>query len=130
GYKLHTLVSLDRVYQRMDLAKVSVHDVHYLKNIKNSGLSNCLLLADKGYLSARQQTDLFYSAGIELQTPKRRNQRDWRPWPTLFKTARCRIETVFSQLCGHLMLKRNYAKTFSGLRARMISKVASFTLLQ
>lgn len=130
GYKLHLVVSLDGVYQSMDLTKASVHDVHYLKDIKHSGLSDCLLLADKGYLSGKQQIDLFYSAGIELQTPMRRNQRGYRPWPKVFKTARRRVETVFSQLCDQMMLKRNYAKTFAGLRARLISKIASVTLLQ
>lgn len=130
GYKLHMVVSLDGVYQSMDLTKASMHDIHYLKEIKHSGLTNCLLLADKGYLSAHQQIDLFYRAGIRLQTPMRSNQRDYRPWPKLFKTARRRVETVFSQLCDHMMLKRNYAKTFAGLRGRIISKVASFTLLQ
>lgn len=60
GYKLYLVVILDGGYQSMDLTKASVHDVHYLKDIKHSGLSNCLLLADKGYLSAFQQIDLFY----------------------------------------------------------------------
>lgn len=130
GYKLHLVVGLDGVYHSMDMTKASVHDVHYLKDIKESGLNNCLLLADKGYLSARQQVDLFYSAGIELQTPMRSNQRNYQPWPYAYKKARRRVETVFSQLCDHMMLKRNYAKTFDGLRTRMISKIASFTLLQ
>ncbi|MDZ7690888.1 MAG: IS982 family transposase [Balneolaceae bacterium] len=130
GYKLPLVVSLNGVYQSMDLTKASVHDVHYLKDIKHSGLSDCLLLADKGYLSSKQQIDLFYSAGIELQTPMRGNQDGYRPWPKVFKTARRRVGTVFSQLCDHMMWKRNYAKTFAGLRARLISKVASVTLLQ
>lgn len=130
GYKLHLVVSLDGVYQCMDLTKASVHDVHYLNDIKTGGLRNCLVLADKGYLSASQQIDLFYSAGIELQTPMRSNQHGYRPWPTVFKSARRRIETVFSQLCDQMMLKRNYAKTFAGLRSRIICKVASTTLLQ
>lgn len=130
GYKLHLVVSLDGVYQSMDLTKASVHDVHYLKDIKHSGLHDCLLLADKGYLSTHRQIDLFYSAGIELQTPMRRNQHGYRPWPKIFKKARRRVETVFSQLCDQMMLKRNYAKTFDGLRTRIIGKIASVTLLQ
>lgn len=130
GYKLHLVVSLNGVYQSMDMTKASVHDVHYLQQLKHSGLSDCLLLADKGYLSAHQQIDLFYSAGIELQTPMRRNQHRYRPWPKVFKSARRRVETVFSQLCDQMMLKRNYAKSFAGVRARIISKIASVTLLQ
>jgi hypothetical protein len=44
--------------------------------------------------------------------------------------ARRRIETFFSQLCDQFMLKRNYAKSFTGLCARIIAKIAAFTLLQ
>lgn len=63
GYKLHLVVSLNGVYQSMDMTKASVHDVHYLQQLKHSGLSDCLLLADKGYLSAHQQIDLFLQCG-------------------------------------------------------------------
>lgn len=130
GYKLHLVVTLDGVYHSMEMTPASVHDVHYLKELRQSGLQDCLVLADKGYLSAQGQLDLFCQTGIELQTPMRSNQQGYRPWPTLFKKARRRVETVFSQLCDQMMLKRNYAKTFTGLRTRIISKVASVTLLQ
>lgn len=130
GYKLHLVVSLDGVYQSMEMTRASVHDVHYLKELRHSGLRDCLVLADKGYLSAQGQLDLFAQTGIEVQTPMRSNQQGYRPWPTLFKKARRRVETVFSQLCDQMMLKRNYAKTFMGLRTRIISKVAAVTLLQ
>lgn len=130
GYKLHLVVTLQGVYTQMELTKASVHDVGYLSDIKHSGLQDCLLLADKGYLSVQRQLDLFCSTGIELQTPMRRNQKNYRPWPTLFKKARRRIETVFSQLCDQMMLKRNYGKSFAGLTTRIISKVAAMTLLQ
>lgn len=130
GYKLHVVLSLDGVYHSMELTKASVHDSQYLKELNHSGLRHCLLLADKGYLSAQGQQDLFYSKGINLQTPMRRNQHDYKPWPKVFKDARRRVETIFSQLCDQMMLKRNYSKTFVGLRARLIAKVASVTLLQ
>lgn len=130
GYKLHLVVSLDGVYHSMEMTKASVHDIHYLKELAHSGLQNCLVLADKGYLSAQGQLDLFCQTGIELQTPMRRNQKGYRPWPSVFKKSRRRIETVFSQLSDQMMLKRNYAKTFNGLRARIIAKVASVTFLQ
>lgn len=130
GYKLHLVISLDGTYHSMDMSKASVHDVHFLGDIKHGRLANCLLLADKGYLSHARQMDLFETCGIDLHTPMRRNQKNFKPWPGIFKTARRRIETVFSQLCDQLMLKRNYAKTFAGLRSRLINKVASLTLLQ
>lgn len=130
GYKLHVVVSLEGVYHSMELTKASMHDARYLKEIKHSGLRNCLLLADKGYLSSQGQRELFHSKGIDLQTPMRSNQNNYRPWPKIFKNARRRIETTFSQLSDQMMLKRNYSKSFIGLRTRLIAKVASVTLLQ
>lgn len=130
GYKLHLVVSLGGVYHSMEMTKASVHDVHYLKELRHSGLQGCLVLADKGYLSAQGQLDLFCQTGIEVQTPMRRNQIGFRPWPSVFKKSRRRVETVFSQLSDQMMLKRNYAKSFNGLRARIIAKVASVTFHQ
>jgi len=130
GYKLHLLIGMNGVYQGMEMTKASVHDVHYLNEVKYSGLSSCLLLGDKGYLSAEWQLDLFASANITLETPKRTNQKDYKPWPFIFKSTRRRIEVVFAQLCDQMMLKRNYAKTFQGLRTRIMAKVAAVTVLQ
>ena len=41
----------DGVYHFMDLAKNSVHDSQYCKEIARSNLQDCLLFANKGYLS-------------------------------------------------------------------------------
>lgn len=130
GYKLHLTIGMNGVYQGMELTKASVHDVHYLNEIKHSGLKSCVLLGDKGYLSSEWQLDLFTSVNIELQTPKRANQKDYKPWPWVYKSTRKRIEVVFPQLCDQMMLKRNYAKTFDGFRTRIMAKVAAVTVLQ
>ena len=114
----------------MDLTKASVHDLHYLNDVKYSGLNNCALIGDKGYLSAEIQTDLFSSVGIKLHTPMRNNQKQFRPFPFVFKKCRKRIETLFSQLCDQMMIKRNYAKSFAGISTRMISKITAITALQ
>ncbi len=60
----------------------------------------------------------------------RSNQKNYKPFDYVFKKSRRRVETFFSQLCDQFMLKRNYAKSFTGLRARIIAKIAAFTLLQ
>lgn len=130
GYKLHLTIGMNGVYQGMELTKASVHDVHYLNEVKHSGLKSCVLLGDKGYLSTGWQLDLFTSVNIELETPKRVNQNNCKPWPWVYKSTRKRIETVFAQLCDQMMLKRNYAKTFAGLRTRIMAKVAAVTVLQ
>jgi len=129
GYKLHLVTSVRGIFHSMDITKASVHDVHYLSNVKISGLSTCTLIADKGYLSSTYQLDLFNSCQINLQTPKRANQ-DRLPYPAIFKRMRKRIETLFAQLCYQFMLKRNYAKTILGLSVRILSKITAVTLLQ
>ena len=130
GYKLHLVISAKGVFQSMDISKASVHDIHYPSDIKYSGLNNCNLLADKGYLSADFQIDLFKYARIRLETPKRSNQKNFKSFPYVFKRSRKRVETLFSQLCDKFMLKRNYAKSFRGLSTRVLSKLASVTALQ
>ena len=130
GYKLHLVISSNGVFQSMDISKASIHDIYYLSDIKYSGLNNCTLMADKGYLSAEFQTDLFNYSQIRLETPKRNNQKCYKPYPYVFKRSRKRVETLFSQLCDQFMLKRNYAKSFWGLSTRIMSKLASVTALQ
>ncbi len=130
GYKLHLATSASGVFRSMDLSKASVHDIHYLDDIKHSGLNNCTLIGDKGYLSKTCQLDLFASAKIELKTPMRNNQQNKVPIAPVFKKTRKRIETLFSQLCDQFMLKRNYAKSVAGLTLRILNKIAAVTCLQ
>ncbi len=129
GYKLHAVCSVNGVFQSIDLSPASVHDIHYLKDIKEQ-LSDCTLLGDKGYLSAEIQIDLFNYVNIELETPKRMNQKDYKPQFYLFKKQRKRIETLFSQLCDQFMIRRNYAKTFEGFKTRLLSKITALTVVQ
>ena len=130
GYKLHLVTSVRGIFHSMQLSKASVHDIHYLCEIKDSRLNNCLLLGDKGYLSSEYKTDLFHTSKIELQTPNRNNQKQQTLFPYVFKKCRKRIETQFSQLCDQFMIKRNYAKTYNGLSTRILSKMAALTTLQ
>ena len=129
GYKLHAVCSVSGVFQSIDLSPASVHDIHYLKDIREQ-LSDCTLLGDKGYLSSEIQIDLFNYANIELETPKRINQKDYEPQFYLFKKQRKRIETLFSQLCDQFMIRRNYAKTFEGLKTRLLTKITALTVVQ
>lgn len=130
GYKLHMVTSSKGVFHSMDLSKASVHDIHYLKDVKYSGLSTCTLIGDKGYLSKTHQLDLFTSCNIRLETPTRNNQINKERFEPIFKKNRKRIETLFAQLCDQFMLKRNYAKSVLGLSTRIASKIAAVTLLQ
>lgn len=65
GYKLHLATSVRGVFHSMDLTKTSVHDVHYLSEVKRFGLYMCILITDKGYLSSTYyQLDLFNSCQV------------------------------------------------------------------
>ena len=77
GYKLHAVCNIDGVFTDFDLTKASVHDIHYLKDIKRS-LNQCVVLADKAYLSKEYQLDLFYSSQIKLEVPMRSNQYEYK----------------------------------------------------
>ena len=112
----------------MKLTKASVHDIHYLNEIKHSGISDCTLIADKAYILKPIHLNLFTARQIKLETPLRSNQHDKEPFPFIFMKARKRIETLFSQLCNQQMLKRNYAKTKTGLSIRLLCKITSITI--
>jgi len=129
GYKLHAVCSINGIFQSIDLSPASVHDIHYLKDI-SSQLSDCVLLGDKGYLSQTIQIDLFNQFNIQLETPKRINQKDYKPQFYLFKKYRKRIETLFSQLCDQFMIRRNYAKSFEGFKTRILAKITTLTTIQ
>lgn len=129
GYKLHSVCSAAGVIQSLDLTRASVHDVHYLKDVKEL-FSNCLIVGDKGYISRQQQINLFETANIELEVPLKSNQKEQKPTMWILKKIRKRIETVFSQLCDQFMMQRNYAKSFAGFKSRVLAKVTGLTVLQ
>lgn len=129
GYKLHAVCGISGVIHSFDLSKASVHDIHYMKDIKMQ-FSNCTLIGDRGYIGKDVQLDLFETAKIELSAPYRRNQKDFKPVFAPYAKARKRIETLFSQLCDQFMITRNYAKNTDGFFTRIISKISALTLWQ
>ena len=129
GYKIHAVCSIEGVFKSFDISKASVHDIHYLKDIK-SQFNNCVILGDRGYLSADYQLDLFESKQIKLEVPMRKNQHNYKKQIYIFRKKRKRIETLFSQLCDQFMIRRNYAKSFQGFKTRILSKLTSLTIIQ
>ncbi|SBW01724.1 transposase [uncultured Dysgonomonas sp.] len=129
GYKLHAVCTVDGVFTDFDLSQASVHDIHYLKDIK-AMYTNCTILGDKGYLSIDYQQDLFSSNKITLEVLMRKNQHGYKPQAYIFRKSRKRIETLFSQLCDRFMIRRNYAKSFNGFKNRILSKIMAVTVIQ
>jgi hypothetical protein len=129
GYELHGICSVSGVFHTIDITRANVHDICFLQDVKHQ-MADCVLLGDKGYLSATQQIDLFNQANIRLETPVRANQLKYRKQPYIFRKSRKRIETLFSQLCDQFMIRRNYAKTFDGFKTRILAKISALTLIQ
>ena len=129
GFKLHAVCTPEGLIKMFDISKASVHDIHYLHDVQGR-LTNCILLGDKGYLSKQWQADLFESNAINLATPMRNNQKGFKVFPRVFSRARKRIETLFSQLCDQFMVRRNYAKSFTGFARRLTSKITALTFIQ
>lgn len=129
GYKLQGVCSVNGVFHSIELTKASVHDATFLQEM-NSQLSDCVLVGDKGYLSSSLQLDLFNTSNITLDTPMRKNQLNYKKQAKVFRKARKRIETLFSQLCDQFMIRRNYAKSFDGFKTRILTKITALTLIQ
>ena len=111
GYKLRGVCSANGVFHSVELTRASVRDTTFLQEM-NSQLSDCVLIGDKGYLSSSLQLDLFHTANIRLETPKRKNQTNYKKQEWIFRKTRKRLETLFSQLCDQFMIRRNYANPF------------------
>jgi Transposase DDE domain len=129
GYKLHAVSGVNGVFTSIDFTPASVHDIHFLQDIKDQ-MKDSILIGDKGYLSAQIKLDLFHESNITLETPMRRNQKNYKPQAYIFRKSRKRIETLFSQLCDQFMIRRNYAKTFEGFKTRIVSKITALTMIQ
>jgi hypothetical protein len=60
----------------------------------------------------------------------RTNQKNYKKQNWAFRKTRKGIETLFSQLCGQFMIRRNYAKSFDGFKTRILSKITSLSMVQ
>lgn len=97
GYKLHAICGINDVIHSYGMTAADVHDIIYLQDVRWQ-YHDCLILGDKGYLSANIQSDLFDVAHISLEVPYRFNQKNWRPPIWAYRKFRKRIETIFSQM--------------------------------
>ena len=128
GYKLHVVIFDNGVVQQSGVTKGNVHDINFLKTI-NKLPAKKQLLGDRAYRSKPLQMDLFDKYRVKLRVPFRINQYDYKKHPKKYKSKRQIVETFFAQMCDQLNLKRNYAKSYEGLVARLTSKLSSMSIL-
>jgi len=128
GYKLHVVIYDNGVVQQSGITKGNVHDINFVKQLEDLPHGK-ELLGDRAYISKVVQADLFENYEVNLKVPFRLNQHDYMKHPKKLKSARQMVETFFAQMCDHLNLKRNYAKSFDGLVTRLSSKLSAMSML-
>ncbi|RYY43675.1 MAG: IS982 family transposase [Chitinophagaceae bacterium] len=128
GYKLHVIIYDNGVVQQSALTKGNVHDINFLKEIETLPEGK-LLLGDKAYRSLPLQMELFEKFEVKLKVPFRINQHDYKRHPKRYRRKRQMVETFFAQMTDQFNVKRNYAKSYDGLKARLSSKLSAMSLL-
>lgn len=131
GYKLHAVVSSNGVIVNYHITQANVHDVNLLQPLAQSLPADSELIGDKGYISESRQLEIFSDNQVRVYTASRNAQKA-TPFPINKRRQRVRkrVETCFSQLKDQYRLIANYAKSFEGLKTRIVSKIAAFTVAQ
>ena len=112
-----------------DLFPARPHDSQCLDDLLGEA-HDVLALADKGFISQPKQEELEELQNVILLTYKRKNQHQQNSSLELWALHEYRqlIETVFSQLHGHMQIENPGAKTDAGLVKRIIGIVTAYTL--
>ena len=129
GYKLHLLATLGGVILDFELAPANVSELEAGEELLR-GHADLDAYGDKGYIGRAVGEALAAERGVRLSCVSRRNQKAQTPpgLRRLLNGARQIVETVNSQLAGQFGVEAAGAHTFSGLRARLHSKLTAHTL--
>jgi hypothetical protein len=127
GFRLHLKINSIGMIQSFALAAANVHDLRMVPEL-TAGDSG-LLLGDRGYLSEPLKQQLLEQQGLELSVPTkygRATELDTRQL-RIRKRIRRLIETVGSQLCHHLHIKKIWARDLWHLTNRICRKILAHT---
>ncbi|BFO67775.1 hypothetical protein [Chryseobacterium sp. KCF3-3] len=113
--RLHAVCFISNLFQNTDLSSASIYNIHYFRDIKEQ-LSDCTFPGDKEYWSSEIQIDVFNYVNIELETPRKLHQKDYRSQFYLFKKQKKRMKRLFLQLGDQIMIRVDYAKSFDGFK--------------
>jgi hypothetical protein len=129
GFKLGLSMTEQGIPDVYELFTARPHDLQLLEDLLGDAV-DILALGDKGFLSAAKQAELAERRHVLLITYRKRNQRrqntPLEQW--LLRRYRQLIETVFSQLDGHMHIQHTGAKTDIGLVKRVMGIVTAYTL--
>jgi hypothetical protein len=129
GFKLGLLITDLGIPDLFELFSARPHDVQLLDELL-AQLNRLIALGDKGFISDPKRLRLAQDQEIYLITYRRDNQKlkntPLEKWA--LRQYRQLIETVFSQLGGHMHLQNCGAKTDWGLVKRVMGIITAFTL--
>jgi hypothetical protein len=129
GFKLGLLITPQGIPDVYDLFSARPHDVNLLEDLLGDSWE-IIALGDKGFIDDPKRETLAEDQNILLITYRRSNQKHQNSpleqWA--LNTYRQLIETIYSQLDGHMHIQNTGAKTDVGLVKRVMGIVTAFTL--
>lgn len=127
GFRLHARVCWPGVVTRLSVAPAGVADLAMVEELTDETAGVCL--ADRAYWGP-ELSEWLRGRGVELLVPFKKRASDPSPERSRAITRiRYRIETVFSQLCERLSIKRVWARDLWHLSSRLLRKVLAHTLM-
>jgi hypothetical protein len=127
GFRLHARVCWPGVVTRLSVCAAGVADAAVLEELTDGTRGVCL--GDRAYWKPELHEQLR-GRGVEMLVPFRKATSDPTPERSRrIASIRYRIETVFSQLCGRLSVKRVWARDLWHLSSRLLRKVLAHTLM-
>lgn len=129
GFKLGLLITDLGIPDLFELFSARPHDVQLLEELL-AQVKRVIALGDKGFISDPKRLRLAQNQEIFLITYRRANQKVQNTPLENWALGQYRqlIETVFSQLDGHMHLQNTGAKTDLGLVKRIAGIITAFTL--
>lgn len=127
GFKLHLLSTRSGIPTDYDLTPANIHDLKMVDDLIED-YHSLVIIGDKGYLDKEKKNDLAQENKL-MVTPYRKNQQQQNNQiEKKLLRFRKKLETVFSQLKGQMNLAYTQARSLSGLIARVISIILTFTI--
>ena len=129
GFKLGLLMTPHGIPDVYDLFSARPHDINLLEDLVGDAW-DIIALGDKGFINDPKRAALAEEQNTLLITYRRSNQKHQNSpleqWA--LHTYRQLIETVYSQLDGHMHIQHTGAKTDMGLVKRVMGIITAFTL--
>jgi hypothetical protein len=129
GFKVGMVITTHGIPDVYDLFSARPHDLNLLYHLLDD-VQQVIAFGDKGFICDPERDRLAQQQDVVLVTYRKTNQKRQNTPLEQWALGQYRqlIETVFSQLAGHMHLQNSGAKTDLGLVKRVAGIVTAFTL--